>query len=276
MFRPISKRSNWNPKLILWLWLGSAFVLVACAETAETPEIVPENMPTELGSEESSATEPAATAPGADDFAPAVAEGFVFEDLNNNGQLDEGEPGLSGLSVVALFPDGRRLVTGTDDDGFFRFEEPLIEHRIFVNTGFFPESFVLTTGNEFYDIRVLPGEVRSGLIFGYRDRELSTITGMVFDDLNGNGVQDDGEPGLSDVKVLGIAHDETLTDGSDLTNENGRFRMDFADVDHEVMVDDSTLPDGYSLSSDRDVFRLFLPPGVAAIDIDFGYKASSE
>lgn len=61
-----------------------------------------------------------------------------------------------------------------------------------------------------------------------------TATGVVFDDLNGNGVRDDGEPGLSDVSV---------SNGRDVvrTDARGRYR---------VVVDDETIifitkPAGY-------------------------------
>ncbi len=286
------KRSNLlisrqTRKAFLLLLIFTGLMMVACTgqETAvpDPTEIISDEKPTEALSptDEENTEEPAedlesTQPPDADEGEPAVAEGFVFEDLNNNGQFDGDEPGLTGLSIVALSPDGQRVVASTESNGYFRFEEPIIQHRIFVNTGFFPETFILTTENEFYDTSVLPGAIRSALNFGYRDREHSSIIGTVFDDLNGNGQQDEDETGLAGISVLAIAHDEKLTDASDLTDQEGRFRFDFTDIDHEVMVDEATLPDGYALSSERGVFPLFMPPGFAASNIDFGYRYTTD
>jgi hypothetical protein len=247
---------------VLLLLFGGALLAVACAgeETTTTAPTPP--------SGESDSTEPAAS-----NSQPAVAEGIVFEDLNDNGQYDDGEPGLAALSIVALAPDGRRLVIATDRYGYYRFEAPFIQHRISVNTSFFPNSFLLTTDKEFYDTSVLAGETRSELNFGYRDRENSSIIGTVYDDLNNNGLQDEGEPGLAGVTVLAIAHDQELLDARDVTGSDGRYRIELTDIDHQVMVDAATLPAGYLLSSARDVFPIFVPPGFVASDINFGYRA---
>jgi hypothetical protein len=259
---------------ILLLLFGSVFLFVACAgEDAAATQSPAESGPLEPADTESSATQSATAEP--DDSQPAVAEGTVFEDLNYNGQLDEGEPGLAGLNVTAQTSDGRRIVVGTDSKGYFRFEEPFIQHRITVNTSIFPADYVLTTEMDFYDTNVMPGNIRSELNFGYTNKELSSILGIVYDDVNSNGRQDEGERGLAEVTVLALAHDESIPNGNDITNNDGRFRFDFSQIDHEIMVDESTLPAGYVLSSERDAYPLFVPTGFAASDIDFGFRAGA-
>lgn len=60
---------------------------------------------------------------GADAIANEVARGRVFEDLNNNGLFDEGEPGIAGVAVS----NGRDVVL-TDDEG--RYELPVGDDTI--------------------------------------------------------------------------------------------------------------------------------------------------
>ena len=91
-----------------------------------------------------------------------------------------------------------------------------------------------------------------------------------------NQQQDEDEPGLAGTSVLAITHDEKLTDAGVLTDQEGRFRFDFTNIDHEVMVDEATLSEGYRLSSERNVYALFIPPGFAVFDINFGYYTEAD
>jgi hypothetical protein len=44
-------------------------------------------------------------------------KGTVFEDANNNGKQDPGEPGISGVDVVITDSKGNKLTLTTDETG---------------------------------------------------------------------------------------------------------------------------------------------------------------
>ena len=78
------------------------------------------------------------------------------------------------------------------------------------------------------------------------------IVGKVFDDLNGNGYQDDGEPGLPGVRVVTVRGLLITTD------EHGRFHVACADMPDKrigsnfvLKLDVRTLPSGYRLTTEN-------------------------
>ena len=82
------------------------------------------------------------------------------------------------------------------------------------------------------------------------------IIGRVFDDLNGNGTADDGEPGLAAVRIATVKGVLVTTD------KNGRFHLSCADIPNAetgsnflMKLDTRTLPEGYRVTTEnpRDV-----------------------
>ncbi|ROR80236.1 Uncharacterized conserved protein [Plantibacter flavus] len=107
----------------------------------------------------------------------------------------------------------------------------------------------------------------------------STVGGIVFDDRNGDGVQQDGEPGLPDVRVdirpLGGSSVQQAETGPD-----GSFSLDglVSTQEYEVVVDPATLPPSHLQTAgwqDRrdDVAGPFtVPIDGQRDDIVFGYQ----
>jgi hypothetical protein len=82
------------------------------------------------------------------------------------------------------------------------------------------------------------------------------IIGRVFDDLNGNGSADDGEPGLAGVRIATVKGVLITTD------KTGRFHLSCADIPNAkigstflMKLDTRTLPEGYRVTTEnpRDV-----------------------
>ena len=80
---------------------------------------------------------------------------------------------------------------------------------------------------------VIAGELATG-----------TITGVVFDDINGDGVQDEGEPGLAkkDIRLDGV------TKLTRLTSDDGSFSFDGVDPGDYVLS--TNIPNGVGLCAD--------------------------
>ncbi len=82
--------------------------------------------------------------------------------------------------------------------------------------------------------------------------DCSDLIGKVFDDRNVNGYQDEGEPGIPNVRVVTV---RGLLITSD---EHGRFHIACADVPNEwrggnfiLKLDERTLPSGYRLTTEN-------------------------
>ncbi len=155
------------------------------------------------------------------DFAEVgtVLSGTVFVDSNRNGAIDSGELPLEGVTIE-LFDQTGTLVatTATDANGFYAFSGiPAGDYRVAQSQ---PSGYGSTTSSSMNVSVPLSG--LGGVDFG---EDLGSIGDLVWEDLNGNGTQDAGEPGVSGVTVT--LHDEggnavatTMTDG------NGNYLFD--------------------------------------------------
>jgi prepilin-type N-terminal cleavage/methylation domain-containing protein len=135
--------------------------------------------------------------------------GVVFNDLNKSHSRDAGEPGLAGVPVRV----GRTYTGFTDLSGNFTIRVPAgtysVRHYPLPQYGNFnsPDSFVVT---------VPP--VPTSRAFADTARHGGTANVTAFNDLNGNNIQDVGEPGMSGAGILlSPAGTTTYTDitGSD-------------------------------------------------------------
>ena len=134
-------------------------------------------------------------------FQPAEIHGMKFNDLNGNGEKDDEEPGIEGWTIE-LLQRGRVVgSTTTNADGKYWFTE-LEPGRYFVSevqqAGW--TQTVPTRRNGQYRVDVVGGTVSLGNDFG--NFEHASVHGMKFNDLNGNGIKDDGEPGIEGWRIV--------------------------------------------------------------------------
>jgi hypothetical protein len=142
----------------------------------------------------------------------------VWYDANGNGVQDVGEPGLAGVTVTLLWAgpngvlgdgDDVTFTTTTDATGSYLFPGlPVIgagsPYR--VTTSGIPAAFPvqtfdadgLATPNQ-STLTLGPTENNTAQDFGYRGT--ASLGNLVWEDLNGNGRFDVGEPGLDGVTV---------------------------------------------------------------------------
>ncbi|MBC2264641.1 hypothetical protein HCB37_08860 [Listeria booriae] len=153
----------------------------------------------------------------------------MFEDLNGNGQKDSNEAGISGIKITLFNDQGVEVATTTSAaDGSYNFDNvDEGTYYMHVDTATFPANYKLFTtqgfgsdGNSSY-FHVAAGETVSGYHLGFYKKAGGTISSTVFNDLNINGKQDEGESGLSGAKVAlfnvsgeKIAETTTAADGS--------------------------------------------------------------
>ncbi len=178
------------------------------------------------------------------DVLPVTIAGTVYQDTNGNGVFDSGEPGIAGVTVTltgtnglgqaitatattifngtysittdsngnALRPGTTYKVTETQPSGY-------VAGATAVGTVSGTTDGTVVSAGQIGSIAMTSGQ--AGVNYNFGDVKPVTISGIVFQDTNANGVMDSGEPGLVGVTVtltgtngLGQAITATTTTGS--------------------------------------------------------------
>ncbi|NND76429.1 MAG: hypothetical protein HKN44_15635, partial [Ilumatobacter sp.] len=235
----------------------------------------------------------------------------VWHDLDGDGALDAGEPGLPGVAVTVtwLGPDRERgggddvvmQVAVTDGNGMY-LVTGLPDGRFSVDvTGGVPAGKRITfdpQGTSNPDgrstVTVSGGRQNIDQDFGYvgtapppTTPRLGSIGDMIFQDTNGDGAMGDpaDEPGLSgvDVVLTGAGPDGVFGTGDDLirfatTDQNGKYLFsDLAPGDYHVEVGGVFALPNSSNTADPDGVndsktQISLAPGEDVRNADFGYQ----
>ncbi|GHU74193.1 hypothetical protein AGMMS49992_14940 [Clostridia bacterium] len=167
---------------------------------------------------------------------PSALTGLVFEDLDANGLFDAGEPVLAGIRVAVENVWG--IVTGeTDEVGRYRFDG--LMPGVAVVTFELPEMMVFTRQREGGSVAAQVDAVRSQaaalLTMGEETRDINagalrsgTIGDLVWMDSNLNGLQDEGELGLTGLTVWleRSAEGDWIRVAETVTDENGWYEFE--------------------------------------------------
>ncbi|MEM7031406.1 MAG: SdrD B-like domain-containing protein [Chloroflexota bacterium] len=153
--------------------------------------------------------------------APGSIHGMKFYDLNGNGQREDNEPGLADWKIV-LVEEGKRVTyTHTMTDGHYWFTDILPgKYRIYEEIP--DDTWQQTTPIKprYHEVELEPGQTIEGQDFGNWQPTPGSIHGLKFHDLNQNGVQDAGEPGLANWDIV-VRSNDTIRHAR--TNENGEY-----------------------------------------------------
>ncbi len=124
-----------------------------------------------------------------------MISGEVFFDTNTNGILDTGEPGLGDWLLTITGPI--TLTLRSSSNGQYSIPLPLGSYLVseYVEAPWTQTAPPTTTWTA--DLTT-PGQTVGGLDFG-NHRPCSVISGLAFNDLDGNGVMNQGEPPLADA-----------------------------------------------------------------------------
>ena len=132
---------------------------------------------------------------------------FVWLDTNTNGIQDGGEPGIAGVTVTLNGPDGTQTTT-TNSSGFYLFTGLRAGNyavTVSAPTGLVPTATgqgpSITDSNGSPATVVLSANSSSDLTIDFGFKGTGSLGDYVWLDGNANGVQDAGEPGISDVTV---------------------------------------------------------------------------
>ena len=224
---------------------------------------------------------------------------LVWHDLNKDGIQDAGEPGLDNVGLTLKDGTGAQLAqTSTGRNGEYEF------------TGLCAGTYVVCVDGETLPSGLVPSPCDAGgddtidndctgvtvvltaddaddptIDFGYNAPCSGSIGDLVWHDLNRDGIQDGGEPGIENVTVrLKDTMGNVLA--TDITGLNGDYSFfGLCLGDYVVEVDGATLPAGFvpspcnaglddSVDNDCSPAMVNLPTDASQDDtIDFGYNS---
>lgn len=213
---------------------------------------------------------------------PVNIGNLVWDDLDKDGQQDGGEPGLSGIRVKLWDPNGVTLLDSatTNASGIYALTAPKpgnFRIQVILPGGgdqFSPkdqaggdnqqDSDVNPTGRNkgYTDVFNIASNVISTTVWDFGIIKFRTPTptrtptpinlgNFIWNDLNSNGVQDGGEPGLANITVQLWDSTKTYHYDSDSTNSTGSYALV------------APVPGSYRI-------RVLLPPGSLFAPKDVG------
>jgi len=185
-----------------------------------------------------------------------VVDGYVYNDLNHNDIKDAGELGIASTNVRL----GNIYTCYTASNGYYFMRAPAgtytLRHTPAAGYGVWsnPDSFVVTL-------------VNTAIHHNFADtaRTGGWVTALAFNDLNGNGVQDPGDPPLSGIPLV-----ITPGTGTVFTDATGSAQM-FASVGGYSVT--ATPPDSLVASTPNPVSGTMTNGGSASIH--FGFRNSA-
>ena len=178
--------------------------------------------------------------------------GFVFNDTNGNGTQEAGEPGVNGVTVTLYSGATVIATTTTLSDGSYSFNNVLPGAYTVTETQ--PAGYGSTTPNS-VPVSV-PNNGTATANFG--DLQQGTVTGTVFSDLNGDGVKQAGEPGISSVTIELVDSGGAIV-ASTTTAANGTYTFSGV-TPGSYTVREPTQPTGY-VSTTPNAVGVVVPTG---------------
>lgn len=206
--------------------------------------------------------------------------GVVFHDLDGDGGRDAGEPGLADQRVRLRFGTASRTAR---TNAFGRYEFTVDAPGLYAihaepGSDWHP---TVTAPLEVAILRQSNGSLSSftaghlGLTRGPVGPTLH-VTGVAFRDLDRDGVQDTGEPGIGNLKIEGKACDTAkpvIADDDEYTTRtdaNGAYLLVLPDCGGPWKIEASSV-DGHDRTTPKSL-TFVTPPGAGtSLEADFGY-----
>ena len=188
-------------------------------------------------------------------MAQGQVSGQCFQDLDGDGEQDPGEPGVVCTAVLASDP----VTIVSNSNGFYSFSDVSPGDHTVSTT--LPAGFVHWSAPERV-VSVAPGGSASSDFSCQRER---TVSGRVFNDADGNGVQDSGESGLGGV-VISLINGGTITT---ITTGDGSYSFNVVAGGFYTVKE--TDPQGYTSSTSNEEM-VSIPAGGSAT-VNFGDQA---
>jgi len=208
-----------------------------------------------------------------DTLLTGVLTGTVFLDVNNDNTQD-GSEGLDNITLMITTSVGTTFTVTTDSNGYFTATVPAGVTIVDVVNADLPTGAVQIAGTDPTTVTVPAGGSASDLN-GYELQ--GDVYGHIFQDTDGNGFQNGGEPNLPNIDVVitdSFGVTQTVT-----TDANGNYTAIVPVSDLETLTDtvtvdvvESTLPAGSVQTAGTDPDTVTVQSGVSTDAGDDGYQ----
>jgi uncharacterized repeat protein (TIGR01451 family) len=198
--------------------------------------------------------------------ATGIIGDTVFNDFDGDGIQDPGEPGIGGVTVTLTDASGVPRTVITDANGNYQFQN--VPPGAFTVTVTPPANFANTTPGTRTGT-LIPGGVDLDQDFGLRLIP-GTIGDTVFNDLDGDGVQDAGEPGIGGVTLTLTGTDANGQPVTQTTTTNAAGNYSFTTLPGTYTVT-ATPPAGTTATTPNPITNIILGPGGNIPTVDFGF-----
>ena len=204
----------------------------------------------------------------------------VWNDADGDGVQDSSENGINGATVQLLNSGGSVIDTDTTSgDGNYLFTNLVAGTytvRVIAPTGF-DQTFDLDgTLNNQHTLTLNAGQSRTNVDFGYRSNN-GSIGDRVWNDADGDGVQDSSESGINGTTVQLLNSGGSVID-TDTTSGNGNYL--FTNLVAGTYTVRVIAPSGFEQTFDLDgtlnnQHTLTLNAGQSRTNVDFGYRSNN-
>ena len=226
-------------------------------------------------------------------LGPGSISGRVWEDLDGNALQDPGEPGFSNVELdiqVWDEPSQQYLIlttVTTGVDGTYLFPDlPAGYYEVLLNRNGIPANYAQTYDNDGLisedrvQTQIAQGEDLTDIVFGYLGP--GSISGRVWEDLDGNALQDPAEPGFAnvdlDLQVWDEPTQQYLILSTVTTGVDGTYLFpDLPAGYYEILLNRNGIPANYAQTYDNDGLisedrvQAQIAQGEDLTDIVFGY-----
>ena len=192
--------------------------------------------------------------------------GYVFQDLNANGVPDGAEGGISDVAVSVTDSAGSTFNATTDGTGNYTVVGLAVGDATVTYTA--PLDNTLTTGNDVQTVTVVDGAVASAADVGYDPPAGGDISGHVFSDVDGNGIEDGSDIGLASVDIS-ITDSEGAVQTTSTDGNGDFFVAGIAPGDADVTW---TTPANYTLTTGNDAQTITVVDREVSDAADVGYQ----
>ena len=178
---------------------------------------------------------------------------------------DPDEPGIEGVDVVITDSDNMTITLTTDENGEYSEVVAAGTAVIDIVESTVPAGAIRTAGTDPTTVEVPVGGTGTD-VDGFQ-LPVGKIEGTIFQDEDGDGAKDPGEPGIVGVAVvITDSNNETFTL---TTDENGIYAADDVPAGPaEVDIDESSLPPGANRTLGTDPTTVEVPVNGTATDLD--------
>ncbi len=114
---------------------------------------------------------------------------------------------------------------------------------------------------------VVPVQAGKVTVVEIPTRRLSAITGVVFNDSNRNGIREASESGISNVRLLLQGGEKPE---QSITHSDGSFRFSVVPGTYKLLVDHTSLPRGFELTTAGEVSLSVRPSEI--LTVNFGAR----